>query len=140
MGERCRNSPWLKTCEDFVWNYLFSLTDLKNPEIVTLRNLTMDSAGVYRCTASNDVGEENCTIEVTMQCEPSSSSDGLLLFEAADGNSLFTSTDVREVGMVAGVVVGISLAVLIVVLIIWLVFRKKEKKKYEEEETPNEIR
>lgn len=50
------------------------------------------------------------------------------------------STDVREVGMVAGVVVGISLAVLIVVLIIWLVFRKKEKKKYEEEETPNEIR
>lgn len=49
-------------------------------------------------------------------------------------------TDVREVGMVAGVVVGISLAILIVVLIIWLVFRKKEKKKYEEEETPNEIR
>ncbi|TNN01597.1 hypothetical protein fugu_010979 [Takifugu bimaculatus] len=92
-----------------------ALIDLKNPEIVTLRNLTMDSAGVYRCTASNDVGEENCTIEVTMQY-------------------------VREVGMVAGVVVGISLAVLIVVLIIWLVFRKKEKKKYEEEETPNEIR
>lgn len=52
----------------------------------------------------------------------------------------FPSTDVREVGMVAGVVVGISLAVLIVILIIWLVFRKKEKKKYEEEETPNEIR
>lgn len=48
--------------------------------------------------------------------------------------------DVREVGMVAGVVVGVSLAVLIVILIIWLVFRKKEKKKYEEEETPNEIR
>uniref|UniRef100_H3D2F3 Ig-like domain-containing protein n=1 Tax=Tetraodon nigroviridis TaxID=99883 RepID=H3D2F3_TETNG len=93
-----------------------ALIDLKNPEIVTLRNLTMDSAGVYRCTASNDVGEENCTVEVTMQ------------------------SDVREVGMVAGVVVGISLAVLIVILIIWLVFRKKEKKKYEEEETPNEIR
>lgn len=52
----------------------------------------------------------------------------------------FPSADVREVGMVAGVVVGISLAVLIVILIIWLVFRKKEKKKYEEEETPNEIR
>uniref|UniRef100_A0A3Q4HJW1 CXADR-like membrane protein-like n=1 Tax=Neolamprologus brichardi TaxID=32507 RepID=A0A3Q4HJW1_NEOBR len=40
---------------------------LKNPEIVTLRNLTMDSTGVYRCTASNDVGEENCTIEVTIK-------------------------------------------------------------------------
>lgn len=46
----------------------------------------------------------------------------------------------RDVGKVAGAVVGISLGVLIVILIIWLVFRKKEKKKYEEEETPNEIR
>ena len=54
--------------------------------------------------------------------------------------SSFPFTDVRDVGMVAGAVVGISLGVLIVILIIWLVFRKKEKKKYEEEETPNEIR
>lgn len=50
-------------------NYCFNFPDLKNPEIVTLRNLTMDSTGVYRCTASNDVGEENCTVEVTMQRE-----------------------------------------------------------------------
>ncbi|XP_061734739.1 CXADR-like membrane protein isoform X1 [Nerophis ophidion] len=88
--------------------------DLKNPEIVTLRNLTMDSTGVYRCTASNDVGEESCTIEVPMEHE----------------------RDVK----VAGAVVGFFLGAFIVVLIIWLVFRKKEKKKYEEEETPNEIR
>lgn len=54
--------------------------------------------------------------------------------------SSFLFTDVRSVGKVAGAVVGISLGVLIVILIIWLVFRKKEKKKYEEEETPNEIR
>lgn len=40
--------------------------DLKNPEIVTLRNFTRDNIGVYRCTASNDVGEEHCTIEVSM--------------------------------------------------------------------------
>ncbi|KAK7881981.1 hypothetical protein WMY93_028155 [Mugilogobius chulae] len=92
-----------------------ALIDLKNPEIVTLRNLTMDSTGVYRCTASNDVGEESCTVEVPMQ-------------------------HVRDMGKVAGAVVGISLGVFIVILIIWLVFRKKEKKKYEEEETPNEIR
>lgn len=45
------------------------LSDLKNPEIVTLKNLTKDSAGVYRCTASNDVGEESCTVEVKMHCE-----------------------------------------------------------------------
>lgn len=45
--------------------------DLKNPEIVTLRNLTMDNAGVYRCTVSNDVGEETCILEVPMdrECE-----------------------------------------------------------------------
>ncbi|XP_061106384.1 CXADR-like membrane protein isoform X1 [Conger conger] len=92
-----------------------ALIDLKNPEIVTLRNLTHDSAGVYKCTASNDVGEESCIIEVTMHY-------------------------VRGVGVVAGAVVGVSFGVLLIILIVWLVLRKKEKKKYEEEETPNEIR
>ncbi|KAG7484498.1 hypothetical protein MATL_G00050010 [Megalops atlanticus] len=92
-----------------------ALIDLKNPEIVTLRNLTHESTGVYKCTASNDVGEENCIIEVTMHY-------------------------VRGVGVVAGAVVGVSFGVLLIILIVWLVLRKKEKKKYEEEETPNEIR
>lgn len=40
----------------------------------------------------------------------------------------------------AGAVVGVSFGVLLIILIVWLVFRKKEMKKYEEEETPNEIR
>lgn len=92
-----------------------ALIDLKNPEIVTLRNLTKESAGVYKCTASNDVGEESCTVEVKMHY-------------------------VRGMGVVAGAVVGVSFGVLLIILIIWLVFRKKEMKKYEEEETPNEIR
>ncbi|XP_011609335.2 CXADR-like membrane protein [Takifugu rubripes] len=92
-----------------------ALIDLKNPEIVTLRNLTKDSAGVYKCTASNDVGEESCTVEVKMHY-------------------------VRGMGVMAGAVVGVSFGVLLIILIIWLVFRKKEMKKYEEEETPNEIR
>lgn len=43
-------------------------------------------------------------------------------------------------GVVAGAVVGVSLGVLLLILIVWLVFRKKEKKRYEEDETPNEIR
>lgn len=43
--------------------------DLKNPEIVTLRNLSRESAGVYKCTASNDVGEESCTVEVKIHCK-----------------------------------------------------------------------
>ncbi|TSK38371.1 CXADR-like membrane protein [Bagarius yarrelli] len=72
----------------------FALIDLRNPEIVTLRNLSHESSGVYRCTASNDVGEENCIIEVTMQY-------------------------VRGVGVVAGAVVGVSFGVLIIILIIW---------------------
>ncbi|KAI1903350.1 hypothetical protein AGOR_G00026290 [Albula goreensis] len=92
-----------------------ALIDLKNPEIVTLRNLTQDSTGIYKCTASNDVGEESCIIEVTMHY-------------------------VRGVGVVAGAVVGVSFGVLLIILIVWLVLRKKEKKKYEEDETPNEIR
>ncbi|XP_062870583.1 CXADR-like membrane protein [Trichomycterus rosablanca] len=93
----------------------FALLDLKNPEIVTLKNLSRESAGVYKCTASNDVGEESCTVEVKIHY-------------------------VRGMGVVAGAVVGVSLGVLLLILIVWLVFRKKEKKRYEEEETPNEIR
>lgn len=51
-------------------NFVFFLfKDLKNPEIVTLKNLTRESAGVYKCTASNDVGEENCTLEVKVHCK-----------------------------------------------------------------------
>ncbi|XP_059400554.1 CXADR-like membrane protein [Carassius carassius] len=92
-----------------------ALIDLKNPEIVTLKNLTRESAGVYKCTASNDVGEENCTLEVKVHY-------------------------VRGMGVVAGAVVGVSFGVLLIILIVWLVFRKKDKKKYEEEEAPNEIR
>ncbi|XP_030648061.1 CXADR-like membrane protein [Chanos chanos] len=92
-----------------------ALIDLKNPEVVTLKNLTRESAGVYRCTASNDVGEESCTVEVKLHY-------------------------VRGMGVVAGAVVGVSFGVFLIIFIIWLVFRKKEKKKYEEEETPNEIR
>ncbi|XP_035035329.1 CXADR-like membrane protein [Hippoglossus stenolepis] len=91
-----------------------ALLDLKNPEIVTLRNLTKDSTGVYKCTANNDVGEESCTVEVMMHY-------------------------VRGMGVVAGAVVGVSFGILLIIFIIWLVCRKKETKKYEEE-TPNEIR
>lgn len=43
-------------------------------------------------------------------------------------------------GVMAGAVVGVSFGVILIILIVWLVFRKKEMKKYEDEETPNEIR
>lgn len=48
--------------------------------------------------------------------------------------------DIRGIGVVAGAVVGVSFGILLIILIIWLVCRNKEMKKYEEEETPNEIR
>ncbi|XP_028278045.1 CXADR-like membrane protein [Parambassis ranga] len=92
-----------------------ALLDLKNPEIVTLRNLTKDNTGVYKCTASNDVGEESCTLEVTMHY-------------------------IRGMGVVAGAVVGVSFGIFLIIVIIWMAFRKKELTKYEEDETPNEIR
>lgn len=43
---------------------------------MTLRNFTRDNIGVYRCTASNDVGEENCTIEVSIQRESEEVEEG----------------------------------------------------------------
>ena len=43
--------------------------DLKTPEILTLRNVTKDSAGWYKCTASNDAGEESCIVEVKLHCK-----------------------------------------------------------------------
>ncbi|TRY65090.1 hypothetical protein DNTS_026847 [Danionella cerebrum] len=73
-----------------------ALIDLKNPEIVTLKNLTKESAGLYKCTASNDVGEEHCNVEVKVHY-------------------------VRGMGVVAGAVVGVSFGVLFIILIIWLV-------------------
>ncbi|KAG2470104.1 CLMP protein, partial [Polypterus senegalus] len=48
--------------------------------------------------------------------------------------------DVRGVGVIVGAVVGVGFGVFLMVLIIWLIVRKKEKKKYEEEDIPNEIR
>lgn len=42
--------------------------------------------------------------------------------------------------MVAGAVVGVCFGVCLIILIVWLVCCKKELKKYEEEEIPNEIR
>ncbi|XP_039620105.1 CXADR-like membrane protein [Polypterus senegalus] len=92
-----------------------SRIDLSNPEIVILRNLTQESAGLYQCTASNEAGEESCVIPVSIHY-------------------------VRGVGVIVGAVVGVGFGVFLMVLIIWLIVRKKEKKKYEEEDIPNEIR
>lgn len=42
--------------------------------------------------------------------------------------------------MVAGAVTGMVAGVLLILLLVWLLIRRKDKKRYEEEERPNEIR
>ncbi|KAM6907584.1 CXADR-like membrane protein [Xenentodon cancila] len=92
-----------------------ALIDLKNPESVMLRNLSEDNTGVYKCTASNDAGAESCTLDVEMD-------------------------RAGVIGKVLGAIVGVSSGVFLIFFVIWLVFHKTFMEKYEEEETPNEIR
>uniref|UniRef100_A0A8D0L8I2 CXADR like membrane protein n=1 Tax=Sphenodon punctatus TaxID=8508 RepID=A0A8D0L8I2_SPHPU len=46
----------------------------------------------------------------------------------------------RSFGMVAGAVCGVVVGFSLVFLTVWLTVRRKEKKRYEEEEAPNEIK
>ncbi|XP_004870955.1 CXADR-like membrane protein isoform X2 [Heterocephalus glaber] len=89
--------------------------DFNNPGRVLLQNLTMSFSGLYQCTAGNEAGKESCVVRVTVQY-------------------------VQSIGMVAGAVTGIVAGALLIFLLVWLVIRRKDKKRYEEEERPNEIR
>ncbi|KAM5246011.1 CXADR-like membrane protein [Ctenodactylus gundi] len=92
-----------------------SKIDYKNPGRILLQNLTMASSGLYQCTAGNEAGKESCLVRVTVQY-------------------------VQSIGMVAGAVTGIVAGALLIFLLVWLLIRRKDKKRYEEEERPNEIR
>lgn len=94
---------------------LFVCVDYNNPGRVLLQNLTMSSSGLYQCTAGNEAGKESCVVRVTVQY-------------------------VQSIGMVAGAVTGIVAGALLIFLLVWLLIRRKDKKRYEEEERPNEIR
>ncbi|KFO35963.1 Heat shock cognate 71 kDa protein [Fukomys damarensis] len=89
--------------------------DFNNPGRVLLQNLTMSFSGLYQCTAGNEAGKESCVVRVTVQY-------------------------VQSIGMVAGAVTGIVAGALLIFLLVWLIIRRKDKKRYEEEERPNEIR
>ncbi|XP_038609879.1 CXADR-like membrane protein isoform X1 [Tachyglossus aculeatus] len=92
-----------------------SQIDYDHPGRVLLQNLTLSASGVYQCTASNEAGKESCQAEVAVQY-------------------------VQSVGMMAGAVAGMAAGALLVLLLVWLLIRKKDKKRHEEEERPNEIR
>uniref|UniRef100_G1PPE4 CXADR-like membrane protein n=1 Tax=Myotis lucifugus TaxID=59463 RepID=G1PPE4_MYOLU len=89
--------------------------DHSNPGRVLLQNLTAAASGLYQCTAGNEAGKESCVVRVTVQY-------------------------VQSIGMVAGAVTGMVAGVLLILLLVWLLVRRKDKKRYEEEERPNEIR
>ncbi|XP_006762817.2 PREDICTED: CXADR-like membrane protein, partial [Myotis davidii] len=92
-----------------------SRIDHSNPGRVLLQNVTAASSGLYQCTAGNEAGKESCVLRVTVQY-------------------------VQSIGMVAGAVTGMVAGVLLILLLVWLLVRRKDKKRYEEEERPNEIR
>ncbi|XP_062995291.1 CXADR-like membrane protein isoform X2 [Elgaria multicarinata webbii] len=89
--------------------------NFSNPAQIFMKNLTWMATGSYQCTASNEAGQESCVIGVTVQYA-------------------------RAFGILAGAVCGVLGGLSLVFLAVWLTLKRKEKKKYEEEETPNEIR
>lgn len=89
--------------------------NFSNPAQVLMKNLTWVATGLYQCTAFNEAGRDSCVVEVTVHYA-------------------------LNMGIVAGAVCGMLVGPSIIFLTVWLTIKRKEKKKYEEEETPNEIR
>uniref|UniRef100_A0A8C9N848 CXADR like membrane protein n=1 Tax=Serinus canaria TaxID=9135 RepID=A0A8C9N848_SERCA len=52
----------------------------------------------------------------------------------------FWTTDAQNISLMAGAVCGVVLGLSLLLLVVRLTIRRKEKKRYEEEEAPNEIR
>ncbi|NWT76018.1 CLMP protein, partial [Prunella himalayana] len=92
-----------------------SRVNISNPGQVLLKNLTRLSTGLYRCLATNEAGQESCALQVTVQ-------------------------HAQNISMIAGAVCGVVVGLSLLFLVVRLTIRRKEKKRYEEEEAPNEIR
>ncbi|XP_050766986.1 CXADR-like membrane protein isoform X1 [Gymnogyps californianus] len=92
-----------------------SRVNISNPGQVLLKNLTQMSTGLYQCIATNEAGQESCVVQVTVQ-------------------------HAQNIGMIAGAVCGVVVGLSLLFLVVRLTIRRKEKKRYEEEEAPNEIR
>ncbi|XP_054249748.1 CXADR-like membrane protein [Indicator indicator] len=92
-----------------------SRVNISNPGQVLLKNLTQMSTGLYQCIATNEAGQESCVVQVTVQ-------------------------HAQNISMIAGAVCGVLVGLSLLFLVVRLTIRRKEKKRYEEEEAPNEIR
>ncbi|CAL8384775.1 unnamed protein product [Gadus morhua 'NCC'] len=81
-----------------------------------IRNYSLSLAGLYRCTASNDVGEEQCTIQLADEKPPS------------------------RAGVIVGSVVGSILLITLLLLLLWLLLCKLSDRRRNQKEFSNEIR
>ncbi|XP_041067584.1 immunoglobulin superfamily member 11 [Carcharodon carcharias] len=83
-----------------------------------LRNISTATNGLYQCTASNTIGSNTCAIDLQL-----------------------VAPQLQNVGIIVGAVVtGILTLLLCIFSIVVILLYWKSKNKYEEEETPNEIR
>ncbi|NWI78247.1 CLMP protein, partial [Dryoscopus gambensis] len=92
-----------------------SRVNISNPGQVLLKNLTQLSTGLYQCVATNEAGQESCEVQVAVQ-------------------------HAQNISMIAGAACGVVVGLSLLFLVVRLTIRRKEKKRYEEEEAPNEIR
>ncbi|XP_056612546.1 immunoglobulin superfamily member 11 isoform X2 [Triplophysa dalaica] len=85
---------------------------------VTLRNISSSLSGLYQCTASNAIGKSTCVINLQV-----------------------ITPQPQRVGLIAGTIATAVLSVIICCLLVLLtLFYWRNKKNYEEDEIPNEIR
>ncbi|XP_078537954.1 CXADR-like membrane protein [Lissotriton helveticus] len=82
---------------------------------VVLQNLSSTDNGSYRCLVSNEAGQGTCDVHVMVQVA-------------------------HSIGVIVGAVCSVLVGVFLIFIAVCLTLRRKETKKYEEEEPPNEIR
>ncbi|XP_077182535.1 immunoglobulin superfamily member 11-like isoform X2 [Paroedura picta] len=86
--------------------------------LLTFHNLTTEASGLYRCTASNMLGSVSCSLELRVHVAPRGSTSLL-------------------VGIILMLLMGLILLTLFA-LVLWL--HHHSRKKWEEEDSYNEIR
>ncbi|XP_069470189.1 CXADR-like membrane protein [Ambystoma mexicanum] len=82
---------------------------------VVLQNLSSTDNGSYRCLVTNEAGKGSCDVQVVVQVA-------------------------HSIGVILGAVCSVLAGIFLIFLTVCLTLRRKETKKYEEEEPPNEIR
>ncbi|KAA0704007.1 Coxsackievirus and adenovirus receptor -like protein [Triplophysa tibetana] len=115
MMLRCNSAdgtqPLKYTWERITGNKLLPPTAVLDPVggTMSLRNATETASGVYRCVAKNNVGTEECSVEVSVTPAPNTA------------------------GIIAGAVISVLLALILLALILFCCCRARQKKRYEKE-------